>query len=74
MFRLQLLDLIAEGDQPFIFGRTTRFLTPMAHALRLDPNPVWSYPARCDRTLSRQHGALADCTDCTRTAASELTP
>ncbi len=42
MFQLLLPDLRAEGDQPFIFGRTTRFLTPMAHALRLTRTRVGS--------------------------------
>ncbi len=35
MYRLRSPDLIAERDQPFIFGRTPRVPMPMAHTLRL---------------------------------------
>jgi hypothetical protein len=42
MFRLQSPDLIAERDQPFIFGRATM---PMAHTLRLARNRIGSIPA-----------------------------
>ena len=44
MFRLQSPDLIAENDQPFIFGHAARVPTPMAHTLRLTQNRIGSIP------------------------------